>query len=110
MKELAKKFNITVAWFYGEAGHGKGLVDAMLSFGCKQSIKHAIAAEDRLFKNASEMVYYLQECLKGDSSKEHHYIDVALLAEARKTKATEHIIKPCRKFHLTVVNSAGTFK
>ena len=56
MKELAKKFNITVAWFYGEAGHGKGFVDTMLSFGCKQSIKHAIVTEGRLFKNASEML------------------------------------------------------
>ena len=36
MKELAKKFNITVAWFYSETGNVKGLVDAMLTFGCKQ--------------------------------------------------------------------------
>ena len=33
MTELARKCSITVAWFYGEPGHGKGLVDAMSSFG-----------------------------------------------------------------------------
>ena len=111
MKELAKKFNITVAWSYGEAKHGKALVDAMSSIDCKQPIKHAIVTDDRWFKNAlQQMVSYLEEYFKCDSSKEHHYIDVALLAEAHKPKLTEHRIKPCRKLHLTVVNSAGIFK
>lgn len=29
MKELARKYTIALAWLYGEAGFGKGLVDAM---------------------------------------------------------------------------------
>ena len=36
MKKLASDFGIPVVWFYGEPGHGHGLVDAMSSFGCKQ--------------------------------------------------------------------------
>lgn len=56
------------------------------------------------------MISYLQEYFKGDSSKEHHYTDTALLAEAHKPKPTEHLIKPCRKFNLIAVNSAGIFK
>ena len=35
MKELAEKYQITFSWFYGEPGHGRGLVDAMSHFGCK---------------------------------------------------------------------------
>ena len=107
-KELGKRFNITIASFYGEARHGKGLVDAMSSFGCKQPIKHAIVTEDIWFKNTLEMVSYLQEYFKDDSSKEYHYIVTALLTEAHKPKSTEHIIKPCRKFCLITVNSDGT--
>ena len=56
MKELARKFNITVALFYGEAGLGKGLVDAMSSFGCKQPITNAIITKDKCFQNRSEIV------------------------------------------------------
>ena len=107
-KELGRKFNITIAWFYGEAGHRKGLVDATSSFGCKQPFKHVIVTEDRWFKNTLEMVSYLREYFKDDSSKDYHYIVTALLAEAHKPKPTEHIIKPCRKFHLIAVNSDGT--
>ena len=49
-QELARKFIITVAWFYGEAGHGKGLVDAMSSLGCKQPITNAVITEDKWLK------------------------------------------------------------
>ena len=41
MLKLAKQYNIEVFWFYGEAGHAKGLVDAMSSFGCKKVLSTA---------------------------------------------------------------------
>ena len=90
MKELARKFNITVAWFYGEAGYGKGLVDTMSSFGCKQPITNVIITEDKWFQSASEIVSYLKEHFNNDPSKEHH-INAASLAECRKLEANEHI-------------------
>lgn len=36
MKNLAMKYKIKIVWFYGEPGHGRGLVDAMSMFveGC----------------------------------------------------------------------------
>ena len=91
MKELARKFNITVAWFYGEAGYGKGLVDAMSSFGCKQPITNVIITEDKWFQSTSEIVSYLKEHFSDDPSKEHHHINAASLAECRKLEANEHI-------------------
>ena len=33
--KLAQKYNVRIDFFYGEAGHGRGLVDAMARFGCK---------------------------------------------------------------------------
>ena len=84
IKELARKFDITVAWFYGKAGHRKGLGDAMSSFGCKEPITNAIITEDKWFQNASKIVSYLKEHFNHDPSKEHHHIDAASLAECLK--------------------------
>ena len=39
MRELAIKKKITVAWFYGDSGHGKGTIDSMSSFGCKSPMR-----------------------------------------------------------------------
>ena len=50
MKELARKFNITVALFYSKAGHKKGLVDGMSSFGCKKPITNVIITEEMASK------------------------------------------------------------
>ena len=52
MKELARKYSITVACFYGESGHGKGLVDAMSSLGCKQPLHHSIVSKDMWYLTA----------------------------------------------------------
>ena len=42
MKNMAKAHNISIYWFYGEPGHGHGVVDAMSSFGCKTALRCAI--------------------------------------------------------------------
>ena len=110
MKELARKFNIIVAWFYGETGHRNRIVDAMSSFGCNQPIANAIITEGKWFQNAFEIVSYLKEHFSNDPSKEHHQIDGASLAECRKLEVNEHILKPCQKFYLIVINSSGSVK
>ena len=110
MKELARKFNIIVAWFYGETGHRNRIVDAMSSFGCNKPIANAIITEGKWFQNAFEIVSYLKEHFSNDPSKEHHQIDGASLAECRKLEVNEHILKPCRKFYLIVINSSGSVK
>ena len=53
---------------------------------------------------------YLKEHFSDDPSKEHHQIDGASLAERRKLEANKDILNPCRKFHLIVINSSGSFK
>ena len=53
---------------------------------------------------------YLKEHFSDGPSKEHHQIDAASLAERHKLEANKDILKPCRKFHLIVINSSGNFK
>ena len=109
MKDIALRYDITVAWFYGEPGHGRGLVDAMSSFGCKRQLQHAILTEDKWFDNAQDMVSFLTQYFDDDNSKEHYLVDSAKLAAQRKLDQKEHVIRPCRKFHLIAVNNQGMF-
>ena len=50
---------ITAVGFYGEPGHGRRLVDAMSSFGCKHS----------WFPNANHRVEFLKKYFPGDNNK-----------------------------------------
>ena len=74
--DLSKKFNIQLVWFYGEAGYGRGLIDAMAWFGCKGPLRHAVIAHDQWFPTASSMVSYLSNYFyeKNDKSKFHSLI------------------------------------
>ena len=51
--------NIPVLLFYGMAGHGKGLVDSMSSFGVKMPIRKAIVREDFWYKDSKEIERFL---------------------------------------------------
>ena len=64
MQVLAVKYNIDIFWFYGAPRHGKGLIDAMSSFGCKRQLRRAIVAEDIWFPTALSMVDYLKQYFK----------------------------------------------
>ena len=55
MLKLASKLIISIYWFYGEAGHGHGLIDAMAWFGCKGPLRKGIIQDDnygRFFKGS----------------------------------------------------------
>ena len=58
MKEFSKEFQVLVAWFHGEAGHGRGLVDSMSSFGCKAVLHNAIVTSNLWFLDAESMAVY----------------------------------------------------
>ena len=63
------------AWFHGEAGHGRGPVDSMSSFGCKAVLRDAIVTSNLWFPAAESMAAYCQKHFEGDSSKSFHLID-----------------------------------
>ena len=69
---LAKKYGNRIVWFYGTAGHGKGLINAVSSFGCKSALQHAILATDTWFVSSAEILTFLKEHFKNDKNKEYH--------------------------------------
>ena len=98
MKKIAAEFGITVVWFYGEPGHGGGLVDAMSSFGCKQQLCHEIVTNDACFANAEQMVQFLTKYFSNNSSKEYYCVDAAETVQIRTNEKGQFILKPCTQF------------
>ena len=45
LQELANEFNLTIVRIYGAAGHGKGLIDSMSSFGCKSILRRMFGSQ-----------------------------------------------------------------
>ena len=84
MAELAEKYKIRVTWFYGVAGHGKGTVDAMSSFGCKKPLAQKIIGEDHWISSAKPMVTFLNEHFHDDPSKAHYFVDSEITAAKRR--------------------------
>ena len=108
MRSLALKHNIKIVWFYGEPGHGRGLVDAMSSFGCKGPLRKLIINEDQWYDNVEEMKVALEDHFKGDKQKSYRLVDPNGLRLARmKRKGYE--IKGCKKMHMICVDKSGTF-
>ena len=60
LMELAKKYNIQIIFFYGEAGHGRSLIDAKAWFGSKGPLRKEIVTNDAWFSNADEMHSFLR--------------------------------------------------
>ena len=109
MKKLAIDLKIKVVWFYGELGHGGGLVDAMSSFGCKLQLKNEIVTFGSWFESAEKMVRFLKEYFINGDSKEHYLIDDAETAQVHKQNRGEFRLEPCRKYHVIAVDSDDTF-
>ena len=107
MSKLAAKYQCNVFWFYGEAGHGRGLVDAMSSFGCKKILRDAIVSEDVWFHNASEMTDFLKCNNSGPTTKEYYFIDEAETAKLRRKKKQDLKRAGCMSFCMMAVNSQG---
>ena len=86
MKTLATQFGVKIIWYCGEPGYGRGLVDAMSSFGCKQQLHHEIVTNDSRFQNAEEMVQFFMQYFSTDNRKEYHLVDAAETANIRANK------------------------
>ena len=72
LKQLAMSHQIDIIWFYGEPGHGRGLVDAMSSFGVKSPLDKMIIDEDKWFDTVYEMKAELDNHFKDGETKHCH--------------------------------------
>ena len=60
---------LKVILYYGVSGHGKGLVDAMSSFGLKGPLRKAVVLEDFSYRSAEDIFCYISELFKDDKKK-----------------------------------------
>ena len=108
---LSKEYNVQITWFYGEAGHGRGLIDAMAWFGCKFPLRHAIIADDIWFTSASEMVDYLSRHFNEDESKKFFLVDQRENAETRlKGKSGHKIIGSSMQHIISIKNGCVSMR
>ena len=61
MVSLCDEFGLTVIRVYSPAGHGKGTIDAMSSFGVKSILMRDIVGQDVFFANSQEIVDHLRK-------------------------------------------------
>ena len=102
-------YEIKILWYYDIAGHGRGTVDAMSSFGCKSILRDAIVVENKWFEDANEMVSFLQEKKKNDVSKKYHLIDHKITSLERIYERSEYVINGCMSYHMISVDRDGVF-
>ena len=107
LMELAKKYNIQIIFFHGEAGHGKGLIDAMAWFGCKGPLWKEIVTNDTRFSNTDEMHSFLSKNLESDPSKKYFLISELNTADKRKEGQEEQKIKDSSRAHAISFNRDG---
>ena len=59
LQSLADEFNLRIIRTYGAAGHGKGAIDAMSSFGVNNILRRGNVTYDVFFNNSSDTAKYL---------------------------------------------------
>ena len=84
---------------YGAAGHGKGVIDAMSSFGAKNILRHDIITRDAFFNDSEAIVDYLAK-----KKPEFCYTNVSALEVVTKrlNMDTPLEIKDYNKQHMMV--------
>ena len=108
--KVAKEFNLKIYWFFGEPGHGRGLIDAMAWFGCKAPLRKAIIQNDKWFMDASAMIAYLQAVFE-NTNKYYHFINDVSNAEIRASGAREERPIPgCRAAHILSFHPDGSVR
>ena len=60
LNKLASEFNLRIIRTYGAAGHGKGAIDGMSSFGVKNVLRKDIVNHNVFFNKSEEVVDYLE--------------------------------------------------
>ena len=105
--ELVKKCNIQIIFFYGEVGHGRGLIDAMAWFGCKGPLRKEIVTNEAWFSNADEMHSFLSKNFELDPSKKYFLISEHNTADKRKEVREKQNVKGSSKARVISFNSDG---
>ena len=103
ISKLASKYKKQLTWFYEEPDHGRGLPDAMSSFGHKNPLRHSIITEEKWNNSA----WLFKKHFKNDPQKQYYQIDEIKTAEFRKKKKEEIKIARSSKIHMLLVTPEG---
>ena len=79
---LADDFNLRIIRTYKASVHGKGVIDAMSSFGAKNILRHNIITQDVFFNESDSIVNYL-----ATKKPDYSYTHVSALEIVTKRKA-----------------------
>ena len=96
---LVNKYNLAIVRVYDNAGHGKGLIDAMSSFGVKSILRGDIVALDNWFANNLDICEYLT--LTGDTRMSYNHIYVKVLDEVLRVSESM-VVDKCISGHIFV--------
>ena len=111
MIQFSKELNVPIYWFYGEPGHGCGLIDAMGWFGCKGPLRKAIIQADKWFPTALPMTEFLTTIFIDESTKFYHYVNDESTAILRKNnERKDHPLPGCMAAHLITFKPDGSAK
>ena len=97
LQQIANKFNVTIGRIYGAAGHGKGLIDAMSSFGVKGILRRDIIGNDEWFSNSDEICDYLS--MRGDPRMSYTSIEPKQL-DQKRSERKGLVINGCMVQHM----------
>ena len=99
---MAEDFNLRIIRTYGAAEYGKGVIDAMSSFGAKNILRHGIVTQNIFFNDSESMTNYLAM-----KKPEFSYNNLPALSIITK-RNLQHIpkeIKDCMKQHMMICES-----
>ena len=99
LPQIANKYNATISRIYGAAGHGKGLKDAMSSFGVKGILRRHIIGNDEWFSNSAEICDYLN--LRGDSHMSYTSIE-SKAPDQKRMEKKGLVINGCMIQHMLI--------
>ena len=102
-QKLADDFNLRIIRTYGASGHGKGVIDAMSSFGAKNILRHNIITQDDVFFNDSDSIVNYLATKKPDYSYTH--VPALEVVTKRNAPHTPKEIEDCMKQHMMVFQS-----
>ena len=97
---LAMSHNKTILVYYGVSGHGKGLVDAMSSFGVKHPLRKAIIQKDFFFHSAEDIHRFLRLEMADRQNRQYFVIEKEKLEEKRQADHEVLKVDGCMKRHM----------
>ena len=106
-QSLSISQNRKVILYYGVAGHGKGLVDAMSSFGVKAPLRRAVITHDFTYNCASDIHSYLQKLFENDEQKHHFFLEDTTITEKICTQVLK--VKDCQALHMICFKPNGSY-